>query len=144
MSVATTTTGTASIGVLRLPAGGPFALTIAVPNHTAFNLTGKFISVSFKKKCKGPSPILFVTNSEEGDGHVEVYSGGTANQSIAILISPDAVSIHDDTAVFSRRVSIEGLISEFSIDVRTSEGADLSWRLQGDALWQQQHGDFTE
>lgn len=144
MSVATATTGTASIGVLRLPAGGSFALTIAVPNHTAFNLTGKFISVSFKKKCRGLTPILFMTNSEDGDGHVGVYSGGTANQSIAILISPDAVSIHDDAVVFSRHVSIEGLVSEFSIDVRTSAEADLSWRLQGDVLWQQQHGDFTE
>jgi hypothetical protein len=144
MSVATATTGTASLGLIRLPAGGPFAMNIAVPAHNSFNLTGKHISVSFKKKCSGSSPVLFETNSEDGDGHIAVYNGGTPTQSVAILISPDAVSLHDDNAVFSRRVSVEGLTVEVSIDIRTSPSADLSWRLQGDILWQNKHGDFTE
>lgn len=143
MSV-TSTTGTASLGVIRQPAGGPFAMNIAVPNFSAFNLTGKFVSISFKKKCSGPSPILFETNSESESGYVEVYNGGLASQSIVILISPDAVSIHDENAVFSRRVSIEGLTVEFSIDVRTTEESDLSWRVQGDIIWQNRHGEFTE
>lgn len=143
MSVATATTGTASLGLIRLPAGGPFALNIAVPNFTAFNLNGKYISVSFKKKCSGSSPVLFETNTESGDGHITVHYGGTADQSVSILISPDAVSTLDETAVFLRKVSIEGLTVEFSIDVKSSEGADLSWRLQGSVLWQNKHGDFN-
>jgi hypothetical protein len=144
MSTAATTTGTASVGLIRFPAAGPFTLDISVPNYTAFNLSGKYVSISFKKKCHGPSPVLFETNSSIVGGYVQITNPGGASQKIVILIPPSAVSTHDTTAVFSRKVAVEGLTVEFSIDVRSSSSADLSWRLQGNALWQDKHGTFTE
>lgn len=144
MSTAAATTGTVSVGLLRLPAGGPFALNIAVPNFTAFNLSGKYVSVSFKKKCKGPSPVLFETNSADSSGNVTISQPGLESQSIGILISPTDADPSDPTSVFSRKVSVEGLTIEFSVDVKSSVSADLSWRIQGEVLWQQKHGNFTE
>ena len=145
MSTAATTTGTASVGLIRFPAAGPFTLDISVPNFTAFSLSGKYVSISFKKKCHGPSPVLFETNSAIGGSpYVQITNGGTSTQKIVILIPPSAVSTHDTNAVFSRKVAVEGLTVEFSIDVRSSSSADLSWRLQGNALWQDKHGTFTE
>lgn len=143
MSVADATTGTASIGLIRLPSGGPFTMNIAVPAYTDFDLTGKYISVSFKKKCVGLTPTLFETNSESSGGYVALNNTGTADQLIAVLIPPDAVSDLDSEAVFSRQVSVDGLTVAVSIDVRASPSSDLLWRLQGDILWQTKHGEFT-
>lgn len=146
MSTAAATTGTASVGLLRLPAGGPFALNIAVPAFTAFSLANRYISVSFKKKCQGPSPVLFETNSLDGSGNVTVSQAGFASQSIGILINPTDTSAGDATSVFSRKVSVEGLTIEFAVDVKAGPlaSADLSWRIQGEVLWQQKHGNFTD
>jgi hypothetical protein len=143
MSVADATSGTASAGLIRYPAGAPFTMNVKVPNFAAYDLTGKFVTISFTKKCEGPTPTLFSVSTGNANGAVSLADEGTADQVISILILPSYTSEHDSSAIFSRKVSIENLTVEFAIDVKSSSTSPLAWRIQGDALWQEKHGKFT-
>lgn len=143
MATAQATSGTASVGLIRYPAGAPFTMNVKVPAFAAYDLTDKFVTVSFTKKSEGPTPTLFSASTDNANGAVSIAGAGTADQVISILILPSYTSEHDPSAIFSRKVSIENLTVEFAIDVKSSSTSPLAWRLQGDALWQEKHGKFT-
>jgi hypothetical protein len=142
MSVADATSGTVSVGVFRYPTGAPFTLNIRIPNHESYDLTDKYVEVYFTKKCEGPAPLLFKASTDTLTGLVSISDGGTEDQSIAIFINTSAVSEHDENSIFSRKVAVENLPVEFAIDVKESSSSDLSWRIQGDLIWQKKPGKF--
>ncbi len=122
-----------------MPVDAALSLNVGVAAYATYDLTGKHVTLTLRRKG-AKTPILYTATTT--GGLITIASGGSANQKIVVAI-PQATASEHSAAALLYRVATPDALHAFSLDVRASANADVTWRVQGELHWLPGQGVIT-